>query len=94
MDNGWRLITEDQPEKKTPVLLSIPGRFWGVGVVGTRLDEPKKNSEWLPLLWRSEIRDDLDYYMVYLWPNFYWLATHWMPLPEPPKKEECEDDDD
>lgn len=89
MDNEWRLITEDQPAKNVPVLLGAPGCFWGPGVVGHRVEDPK-NIEWQPLLWQDKIVDGLDYYAVHTWYHLYWLATHWMPLPTPPKKEQRE----
>ena len=89
MNKGWRRIGDTPPKDKERVLLSIPGFCWGDGIVGHKLEDPH-NREWHPIGCEIEIVDGLDYYWVSLNPYMFKLATHWMPLPEPPKKEEDE----
>lgn len=84
--DGWRLISGDPPQAKERVLLSIPGHCWGDGFVLNRLDDPQ-NREWHPLQCNIPIVHGLEYYIVAIGPYQLKLATHWMPLPEPPKKE-------
>ena len=89
MAEGWRLISSEPPEENKRVLLSIPGFCWGDGMVIRRLDDPN-DRENHPLGCEIEIVNGLTYYMVVIGPLQLKLATHWMPLPEPPEKEDEE----
>ena len=87
MQSQWQPI-ETAPKDGTSILIYTTGRHWREGWSDEEFGEGNKNPEVMEASWQPWYSDEMEGWMPANLDEEYgrfYEATHWMPLPEPPK---------